>query len=55
MFFPIPPKAILATTIAMKHPINVISIGKFDGKLKASNSPVIIADKSLVVFCVLKK
>ncbi len=46
---PNPPKDIFATPIAKSAPNTIIQIGRLEGKLKASNTPVIIADPSAIV------
>src|SRR5574344_725698 len=46
---PKPPKVIFATPIATRAPIIIIHTGRFDGKLNPSNSPVRIAEPSLIV------
>ena len=55
MFLPKPPKASLATPMAMKVPIIIIQFGMELGRLKASKIPVITADKSVVVFFDLRR
>ena len=46
MLFPKPPKVSFTTPIANKHPSAKIHIGRFEGTLKASNTPVMMADPS---------
>src|SRR5690554_7512014 len=49
MLLPNPPNDSLTTPMANKHPIAKIHIGKFEGTLNASNTPVIIAEPSKTV------
>ncbi len=44
MLHPNPPKLILPMPIATRAPITIIQTGKFEGTLKASNTPVIKAE-----------
>ena len=46
---PNPPKDILPTPIANSAPRMIIQIGKLDGKLNASNTPVMMAEPSQMV------
>lgn len=46
ILFPNPPNDILPIPIAAKAPIATIHIGRSDGKLNASSTPVMIADPS---------
>ena len=55
IFLPKPPKHILAIIIAKKAPIKIIQQGIVDGRLKAKSNPVIIAEKSVVVFLILSQ
>ena len=43
---PNPPNDIFPMPIATSAPIMIIQIGKFEGRLNASNTPVIIAEPS---------
>ena len=52
---PNPPKHILATIIAIKAPIKIIQLGIVEGKLYASRSPVITAEKFWVVLAVFSQ
>jgi len=45
---PSPPKVIFAIAIETKHPITIIKIGIFDGRLNARSNPVTTADPSVI-------
>lgn len=49
MFLPKPPKDIFPMPMAANAPIARIHIGRFDGTLNASSTPVMMADPSLIV------
>ena len=46
---PKPPNDILPTPMANRAPIMIIHIGRFDGRLNASNTPVMMAEPSVMV------
>lgn len=46
---PRPPNVIFPIPIATNAPIITIHTGKFDGRLKANNNPVRMAEPSLIV------
>lgn len=55
MLHPNPPKLILPMPIATRAPITIIQTGKFEGTLKASNTPVIKAEPSKIGRLLLEK
>lgn len=55
MFLPKPPKDIFPIPMAANAPIAKIHAGRLDGTLKASNTPVMMADPSFIVGSIFNK